>query len=205
MSQQFAWDELRKSREAAWFQQKEQELVEKLRQRTDQHTQRVAIGEAIGIRDEEILTTLQELGYARETVELLYQVPLVQVAWASGDVTVREREWVLKLAELRGVSPESRAYQQLCDWLERRPSEEFFQTSLRIIGYLFDTLSEKERLTARVNLVNFCTRIAVISGGFLGIGSRICEGEQEALDQIVAELSQRNPEAVQQYAVSFEA
>lgn len=204
MSQQFAWDALRKSREAVWFQQKEQELVEQLRQRADQHTQRVAIGEVIGIKDEEILRVLQELGYDRETVELLYQVPLVQVAWASGSVTLREREGVLKLAELRGIAPESPAYQQLCDWLDHRPSEEFFVTSLRIIGYLFDTLSETERITARVNLVNFCTRIAVLSGGLLGIGSRICEGEQEALDQIVAELEQRNPAAVQRYAVNSE-
>lgn len=193
-----SWEEWRQSQDATWLQQKEQELVTQLRQRA-------AIGAALGIEDGEILRILQELGYDRETVELLYQVPLVQVAWASGSVTPQEHKWVLQLAELRGIAPQSPAWQRLCEWLEHRPSEEFFGTSLRIIGYLFDTLPEEERITARVNLVNFCTRIAVISGGFLGIGSRICEEEQAVLDQIVAELEQRNPEAVQRYAVNFHA
>ena len=205
MSQRFAWDELRRSREAAWFQQKEQELIEKLQQRSAQRAQRVAIGEAIGIEDEEILRALQELGYTRETVELLYQIPLVQVAWASGSVTTQEREWVLKLAGMRGAALERPAYQQLSDWLENRPSDEFFQTSLRIIGYLLDTLPESERQTARRNLVNFCTQIAIVSGGFLGLGSKVCEGEHETLGQIVAELGSRYPAAVQRYAQSSEA
>jgi hypothetical protein len=185
MSQRFAFDEWRKSREAAWFTQKEQELVAKLQERQTRQTQRVTIGEAVGIEDEEILHALQELGYTRETVELLYQIPLVQVAWANGKVTAREREWVLKLAGLRGAAPE-------------RPSDDFFQTSLRIIGYLLDTLPEKERQSARLNMVNFCTQIAVVSGGILGFGNKISEAERAVIDDIAAELERNHRETAQQ-------
>jgi hypothetical protein len=198
MSQRFAFDEWRKSREAAWFTQKEQELVAKLQERQTRQTQRVTIGEAVGIEDEEILHALQELGYTRETVELLYQIPLVQVAWANGKVTAREREWVLKLAGLRGAAPERPAYQQLTEWLENRPSDDFFQTSLRIIGYLLDTLPEKERQSARLNMVNFCTQIAVVSGGILGFGNKISEAERAVIDDIAAELERNHRETAQQ-------
>jgi hypothetical protein len=129
---------------------------------------------------------------------LLYQIPLVQVAWANGKVTAREREWVLKLAGLRGAAPERPAYQQLTEWLENRPSDDFFQTSLRIIGYLLDTLPEKERQSARLNMVNFCTQIAVVSGGILGFGNKISEAERAVIDDIAAELERNHRETAQQ-------
>ncbi len=196
MSQPLTWDELHQAHEPAWFRQKEQELVELLRQRFVHRLPRVTIGEAVGLQDEEVLRALQEIGYSRAMIELFYQIPLVQVAWASGNVTAQEREWVLKLSGLRGAESDRPAYQQLCDWLDHRPSDEFFHTSLRIISYLLDALPESERGAAQRNLVNFCRQIAIVSGGFLGLGNNVCEGEQEALDKIVRELNQRNPEAV---------
>lgn len=205
MSQLLTWDELRQSHEAAWLQQKEQELVALLRQRFVHRRPRVTIGEAVGLQDEEVLRVLQELGYSRVMIELFYQIPLVQVAWASGSVTPQEREWVLRLAGLRGATHERPAFQQLSHWLDERPSDEFFQTSLRIIGYLLDVLPDSERRAAQRNLVNFCQQIALMSGGFLGLGSKICEGEQDVLDQIASELNQRNPEAVHSVVKDLEA
>ncbi len=146
---------------------------------------------------EEILATLQEMGYTRETVGLLHLVPLVQIAWASGSVTPREREVVLRLCEWRGVEKDSPAWEQLNNWLDERPSDEFFLRTLRIIRHLLD-FRDKERVVGRTDLISFCLRIATVSGGFLGLGNKISEGEQLALDQIVKELTRKNPEAVRQ-------
>ena len=184
--------------EEEYFRNKEQELLEQIRRRMALQAESEELAEATGIADEEILATLREMGYTRETVGLLHLVPLVQVAWASGSVTPRERELVLRLSEWRGVRKDGPAWEQLNNWLDERPSDDFFLKTLRIIRLLLDFQTVKERVTGRTDLISFCIRIANASGGFLGVGSKISEGEQAALDQIVEELNRRNPEAVRQ-------
>ncbi len=184
--------------EEEYFRKKEQELLEQIRRRTALQAEREELAEATGIADEEILATLREMGYTRETVGLLHLVPLVQVAWASGSVTPRERELVLRLSEWRGVRKDSPAWEQLNNWLDDRPSDDFFLKTLRIIRCLLDFQTVKEQVTGRTDLISFCIRIANASGGFLGVGSKISEGEQAALDQIVEELNRRNPEGAPQ-------
>jgi hypothetical protein len=181
--------------EEEYFHKKEQELLERIRRRTALQDERETLAEAIGIADEEILATLGEMGYTRETVALLHLVPLVQVAWASGSVTPRERELVLRLSEWRGVRKDSQAMDQLNNWLNKRPSDDFFLKTLRIIRCLLDIQTVKEMVTSRTQLISFCIRIANASGDFLGASSNISEGEQAALDQIVEELCRNTPGA----------
>jgi hypothetical protein len=91
--------------EETYFRKKEQELIEKIRRRRE-------LKEATGAAEEEILNDLQALGYTRETVErLLHLMPLVQVAWAEGFVTKRERERIFEVAGLRGVAEGTPAHQ----------------------------------------------------------------------------------------------
>jgi hypothetical protein len=179
-----------------FFRKKESELVEQIRRRTAKQTEHDELAEAVGVADEEILSTLQEMGYTRDTVGLLHLVPLVQIAWASGSVTRHERELVLRLCEWRGLEKDSPAWKQLNNLLDEHPSDEFFLTTLRIIRHLLDYQIVKEPAVGRTDLISFCIRIARVSSGFLGLGSNISEGEQVALDQIVEELTRRNPEAV---------
>lgn len=182
--------------EEDYFRKKEQELVEQIRRRTAKEAEREELAEAVGIADEQILATLQEMGYTRDTVRLLHLVPLVQIAWASGSVTPREREMVLRLCEWRGVEKDSPAWNQLNNWLDERQPDEFFMATLRIIRHLLEFQTVNERVAGRTDLISFCIRIATASGGFVGISSKISDGEQVALDQIVEELTRRNPAAV---------
>jgi hypothetical protein len=198
MSEKDVFAQRKTGLEEEYFRKKEQELLEQFRRRAALQAEREELAEATGIADEEILATLREMGYTRETVELLHLVPLVQVAWASGSVTPRERELVLRLSEWRGVRRDSPAWEQLNNWLDERPSDDFFLRTLRIIRRLLDSQTMKEQVTGRTDLISFCIRIANASGGFLGVGGKISEGEQAALDQIVEELNNRNPEAVRQ-------
>ncbi len=148
--------------------------------------------------DEEALKALHELGYTRETIGILHLVPLAQIAWASGSVTSEERKLALQLAEWRGVEKDSPAWKQLNQWLDERPTDEFFLRTLRIIRHILDSGAPKNRVASRSDLISFCIRIAKASGGFLGIGGKISDEEQEALNQIVEELTRRNPEAARQ-------
>lgn len=176
--------------EEDYFYRKEQELIEKLRKRREAEAHRKGIAEDTGISNEEILQTLQELGYTRDTVLLLHLVPLVSVAWADNDVTQDEKELILEAARVRGISEESAAYQQLNGWLTQRPSEEFLEQTLRVICDLADSELPEEREQRRQNLLRIATRVAEASGGILSIGS-VSNEEQALIDRIAQRLEKK--------------
>jgi len=148
---------------------------------------RKEIAEGSGISNEEVLKTLQELGYTRDTVLLLHLVPLISVAWADEKVSGPERELILEAAKLRNIAEDGAAFKQLSDWLTNRPSDEFLEQTLRVIRSLADTNAPGETETRRQNLLELCTRVAEASGGILGLG-KISDEEQAMIDRIAKQL-----------------
>ena len=186
--------------EEEYFRKQELELIERMRQRTAQENERQELAATLGVTDAEILNTLQEMGYTRATVLLLYLVPLVQVAWAEGSVSKSERELILEAARLRGIETGSAAYEQLIGWLNERPSEEFFERTLRVINALLQALPPEQREASKRDLVAFCTQVAGISGGlagFLSFGGKVCKEERELLERIAAQLENSHEAAAQ--------
>ena len=175
-----------KALEDEYFHRKEKELVEKLRKRKAAEAHMNELSEATGNPNEEILKTLQELGYTRDTVALLHLVPLLNVAWADGNVSRQEREMILEAARLHGVAEASAAYNQLTDWLDKRPREEFFEHTLRIVGDLLETTPRADGRVGSHGVLDDCTRVAAASGGILGFGTRISAEEQALLQRIAA-------------------
>ena len=180
-----------KGLEEEYFHRKEKELIEKLRKQREAEAQRKGLADATGNPNEEILTTLEELGYTRDTVSLLHLVPLLNVAWADGKVSNQERDMVLEAARLHGLDADNSAYRQLLDWLENRPSQEFFEHTLRIIADLLETTGPSDGKIDRQTLLDLSTRIAAASGGILGLG-KISGEEQTALDRLAAALEKRS-------------
>src|ERR1700752_223416 len=173
--------------EEDYFHRKEKELIEKLRQRREADAQQKELAEGSGIANEEILKTLQELGYTRDTVLLLPLVPLISVAWADDKVSGPERELIIEAARLRGIAEDTAAYKQLNNWLSNRPSDEFVEQTLRVISALADTELSDEKETRRQNLLGLATRVAEASGGILGLG-KVSGEEQALLDRIATQL-----------------
>lgn len=198
MSEKDVFAQRKMGLEEEYFRKKEQELVEQIRQRAKIQAERQELADLVGVADEAILATLQELGYTRETVRLLYLVPLAQVAWASGSVTAREREMVLEAAGLSGITENSNAHQQLTAWLDQRPEQKFFDQTLRVIRDITAALPEEKREVGRKSLVTFCANIAAASGGILGFGNKISEAEQAVIERIAAELEQGHQDAARQ-------
>ena len=177
-----------KGLEEEYFHRKEQELIEKLRQRRQAEAQMKELAEASGIPNEDVLKTLQELGYTRDTVSLLHLVPLISVAWADNKVSGSEREMILEAARLRGVAEDGPAYKQLNDWLTHRPSDEFLDQTLRVISDLAGTDRPDGTKIDRDELLELSTRVAAASGGILGLGNKISPEEQALLDRIAQRL-----------------
>jgi hypothetical protein len=197
MSNKDILSDLKKAKEEEYFRKKEQELIEKLRERTRLEEERKGLAAATGVADETVLQTLLDLGYTRDTVCLLHIVPLLSVAWAEGHITNRERAEIIEIARLRGVEPGSVADEQLEDWLDERPAEELFQGTLRVIGVLLGALPDEERQAARRDLVSFCTQVASTSGGILGLGGKIAGSERAIIERVASELASAHREAAE--------
>ena len=183
--------------EDEYFRKKEKELIERLRKRRDSETERQKLAEAAGVKDEQIINDLEELGFTSDTVALLHVAPLVQVAWAEGNVSERERELILKAASLRGIAEGTPAFERLKDWLSRRPSEDTFERILRVIAALLESLPPQERDAGKADLLSYSNQIASVSGGFLGLGNKVSDEESIVLNQIASELEKNHSKAAE--------
>ena len=182
--------------EEEYFGRKNQELIEKLRERREREADRQKMAEMMGVDDQDVLEALQDLGYTSETIPLLHIVPLVEVAWAEGGVADREREMIFKIAEARGVPPDGVAHEMLSHWFENRPSDRFFDNSLRAIRVIFDLLPEDQRLAGRRDLITYCSQIAsAVSSGIFGPGG-VTDEERALIARIATEIGQGREEAV---------
>jgi tellurite resistance protein len=190
VSERDAWADRGRALEEEYFRKREQELVEKLRRRAAADALRQQLSEQAGVADEDILQNLQELGYTPETVSLLHLVPLVQMAWAEGGVSDRERELILEAARARGIEAGTPADVQLTEWLTARPSEQMFERNLRAIRAILESRPETEREASRSDLLSTATAVAEASGGVLGFRA-VSPQERALLARISQELENK--------------
>jgi hypothetical protein len=191
------WEERRRSYESEYFQRRERELIEKMRERATREVEQHDLAEQLGVADDEILTALHDLGYTRETVTVLHLVPLLQVAWADGSVSAEERAGVLEAARLRGVEESSPAYRQLLGWLDRRPPEGFFEDTLRLVGHVLQVQAPEQQAESKQDLLSYANAIARASGGLLGLG-RVSVEEQAVIDRIARAIESAHAAATRQ-------
>ena len=82
---------------------------------------------ASGITDRAVLKLLADLEVSSSVVAALALVPLVEVAWADGELAPEERASVLKASAEQGIRPGTRAHGLLSTWLEHRPTKTLFE------------------------------------------------------------------------------
>jgi hypothetical protein len=184
----------RRIQEEEYFQRQEQELIAKLHQTGREEATRARMAERSGVADQEILRDLKTLGYTPDTVMLLHLVPLLQIAWAEGGVSDRERALIVEAARVGGIEAGSAADNQLATWLATRPSADFFEGTLRTIGAILQTRPLEEREPSRRDLLSYCTAVASASGGILGFG-KVSPEERKVLTRVSQEFEHpRDPD-----------
>ena len=112
-------------------------------------------------------------------------------------MTPRERSLILELAKVEDKPEGGAAPRQLTQWLDRRPSEEFFERNFRVIKSLLAAEPAEERSTTERGLHSNAVRIAEASGGLLGLGS-ISKAERAAMERVAAEIERGHSEASRQ-------
>jgi hypothetical protein len=184
----------RKSEED-YFRRREQELIDKLRKKTEAEAHRQGLAEAIGLENEQILDVLREMGFDRATVVVLFLIPLIQVAWSDGSISDRERTLILEAAHAHGVTEDTPAHEKLNAWLAARPPEQTSERALQVMRDLmvFQSTDAREATTGR--LIDACERIAAASGGFLGLGPKISAEEAAVMKRVASEIERAHAEA----------
>ena len=176
--------------EEEYFWRRERDLIARLREEGRRERERRVLTDQLGDADEAFLAKLQSAGFTPDNLVLLHLVPLVEVGWAAGDVTVRERELILAMAVRRGVAPDTPAYAQLTGWLDRRPDTDFFSTAGEAIRLVLEEEDPETRAADQHDLVDSCTRVAEATGEMLGL-VRISRDERECIQRIVHRLTEK--------------
>jgi hypothetical protein len=182
-----------RSFEEEYFRKHEAKLIAKLRE----HGRLEEIAEALAMKlqidNPELLRRIIALGVTIDTGPAFLLAPLVQVAWAEGAVTNRERGTVLRLAKERGIEPTSPAYAELEAWLSQRPADALFDAAIEAIKGGLSVLTPEERADRIRRIVDASRQVADASGGLsrlVGLGG-VSNEEEALLDGMAATLRAR--------------
>jgi tellurite resistance protein len=156
--------ERERGEEDAYFRQQDAKLIAKLRQKAQFSEIAHALAEKLHADEPELLERIRKLGVTLDTGSAFILAPLVEVAWVDGDVSHAERDTILRIANQRGVAPESADYQQLLDWLAHRPSDELFRTALEAIRIGLSVLPPDESEQRIATMIKACADVAQAAG-----------------------------------------
>lgn len=178
--------------EADYFRKQDEKLLAKLREKATLQDVAKALAAKLRVDDAELMQRVRELGLDHESGAAILLAPLVQVAWAEGHVSDRERQVVFEIAEARGVTRGTPAHKKLEHWLRERPSDAVFDTALEVLRVAEGVLTPAEREERIKEVVAACRRVAEASGGglgkLLGMSSGVDADEAAVLEAISARL-----------------
>lgn len=181
-------DEILRDREKAleesFFAKQNEKLRQALRRREQAKASREQLAQISGIADTEVLDKLVALDIGPESWTALSLVPLVEVAWANGNVDEKERRAVLAGAEANGILANSPSHQILEGWLRNRPDGRLLQAWGEYTVGLCGNLDPAEKHALRDEVMGRARSVAKATGGFLGLGERISPEEEVVLQQL---------------------
>ena len=183
--------DLRRAREEEYFHKKEKALEEENRERALREVKRAELGAVIGIFDEHLLNELLISGFTPETIRLLYLIPALEVAWVDGSVSGSEHARMLEFGREQGAEEGSPAYEQLLAWLKGKPTADFFESTLRLIGRVCRLQASSVGEATLRTVTSYCSQIAEASGSWFGLGSKISRPEAQIINRIVSQLPGR--------------
>ena len=190
-------DKLGQANLEAYHKKQDQLLIEALRKKQAISDAIESIKSATGVEDDALLTRLAELGITAEKVPTLHLIPLLDVAWADGEIQDAERALLVEAARIHGVE-EGPALSFFEDLLATPPSRELVSAASSFIASLLSILPNDEADAMKTNLVNLSVGIADACGGFLGLWGRIDDDERKALNRIAAAIASEHPDAAKE-------
>lgn len=148
---------------------------------------RKGLREKVQIQDEYLIEDLLSLGFTPNTVAALPIVPLIQIAWADGEIQREEAKLQQKLAHERGIElGVGDAWKHIEKLLTTRPEDAYMQGCSYVLRAIYDKLPNNEAAAAaKQNMFSFAHAVAKAAGGFLGLfGDKVSIDERKALEEL---------------------
>src|SRR5262245_22347903 len=150
--------------EQEYFGKKEFALLEKLKAVFQKKVDKESIRKATGVTNEQLLDRLVAMQLNGEVMSAFQLYPLVEIAWADGDLSESEARSVLAAGEKLGLRPGTRAYRMLEDRLHNGPDPEARKIWFLYAEELQKVLSPNELETFRKDLLERARGIVAGTG-----------------------------------------
>lgn len=170
--------------EEAFFLENDRVLIEKLKKLNQMKETKENLARVSGIHNDAVLEKLVKLEIRPDVVAALALVPLIEVAWADGDINARERAAVLNAAEKRDIERDGIEHQLLERWLEHKPEPRLIEAWTHYIEGLVHALGQDESRALEKELMGLTRSVAEASGGFLGLGSKVSPAEEAMIKRL---------------------
>jgi len=172
-----------KALEDSFFANENAKLLKELREVSAREEKRKEFREYLNIDNEEIIDALVELEVEPETLIAFSLVPLVEVAWADGEIQPKERDAIIQAAIERGVEEGSPTCDLLRNWLQTKPDPRLLEVWRSYVEAVMGSLGERSRAHLKSGTMGRARAIAEAAGGFLGVAS-ISAAEKKMLEEL---------------------
>ena len=167
--------------EEAFFQKRDQELLEKMRGELESFEESRKLAHVSGIVQDQVLMNLVKAGIKAQTLAAVTTIPMVEVAWCDGAVNAAERSAILNAAANMGIKPGTAPHDLLERWLVDRPDSRIVAAWKEYVQELAKLMPKDTIEAMHKNVIDRCVKVAEAAGGFVGI-HRISKIEQATID-----------------------
>lgn len=146
--------------------------------------------------DKKFLRALDALGLNDSSYRAILLLPLIEVAWADGEIQKEEREAILGYGEGNQLLA-GEARTAIEEWLTERPSSDFFARGREILVELAhkpDGFGKDINPHKVDDIVEYCNVIADSAGGLFGMFFQSSAGEKEAISDIALHIARLHQE-----------
>lgn len=171
--------------EDLFFYEKDQGLIAARKKLEAMQETQENLAKVSGIRDPAVLEKLIDLEIRPETLATLFVIPLVEVAWADGELQDKERDQLILFAEKNGLRNTDIDPKMVGAWLKKKPDPALMAAWELYIRALSAQLSGDARQSLKEEVLGDARAVAVAAGGFLGFG-KLSPEEQRVLDRVAA-------------------
>lgn len=182
--------------EEEFFFKQNQALIKKMRAQLELTQTADAIQAAESEVTAELATELAALGITADALPLMHLAPLLQVAWADGEVQPSEARLLRMAASDLTLSESAEALFEAA--LHTRPPDSFFEGALTFLQLTLAARSESESDAEIATLGEMVMRIAESAGGIFGIFGNVDGDEKAAIREIALRLESVQPDAARE-------
>jgi hypothetical protein len=175
-----------KDLEDLFFLKQDKKLIEGLHKIEKMKETKKALAEVSGITDDEVLQKFVELNVRPEILASLALIPLIEVAWADGNIDLEEEKAVLAAAAESFISKDSPDFDLLKSWMKHKPDPKLLDAWIVYITGLCKKLSAHQTSALKKDFLGHATDVAKAAGGFLGLGNKVSKAEQAVLDKLAS-------------------